>query len=482
MNNFEIKEIKLDKLLINPDNFRYEPVENQEEALKVMINEQGEKLVNLIKDIIKNGLNPAELVTVLEVNNLYLTLEGNRRVTALKILNNPEIIKDINNEQWKRVNKSLKNGENPMITNIMCVVYKNEEDSYKWIKLKHTGENKGKGTVGWDSQSERRYLEKISGIKPKILKIIDYIDGSDEFNVDQKNKLKKIQITNLERLLGDPDVRKVIGIDIKKGDISKAYPEHEINKSFKKIIKDLSEKDFSVKDIYTKKDRAKYIDTFKSEDLPNPEKKLSKEEHLTDNRIIIDNGDSQEETKKDITDDKAKGEEDKDSKINFQNKDNINSKKNKNIRDKKFSYNRKFLIPTDCIIKINNKRINDIYKELKSIEVDTFTNAVAVLFRVFIELSLDEYIIKYPGNDVNIDSKLNKKLEYCLNSLKSKHLLNANAAKPVNTAISSPSSIFSINTFNGYVHNKDFYPDVKELKISWNNLEKFISTIWETMN
>ena len=40
-------------------------------------------------------------------------------------------------------------------------------------------------------------------------------------------------------------------------------------------------------------------------------------------------------------------------------------------------------------------------------------------------------------------------------------------------------SIFSIDTFNAFVHNKDFYPEAEQLKKNWDNLEIFFVKLWE---
>ena len=53
---------------------------------------------------------------------------------------------------------------------------------------------------------------------------------------------------------------------------------------------------------------------------------------------------------------------------------------------------RKTLIPTEFIISISHQKVNLIYDELKKLKVDDYRNAVAVLFRVFLELSVDHFI------------------------------------------------------------------------------------------
>jgi hypothetical protein len=64
------------------------------EALTRVIELQGEKLSNLAKDIVDNGLSPIDRLLVIEDEALpdhYVVVEGNRRATALIILNNPAL-------------------------------------------------------------------------------------------------------------------------------------------------------------------------------------------------------------------------------------------------------------------------------------------------------------------------------------------------------------------------------------------------------
>ena len=77
-------------------------------------------------------------------------------------------------------------------------------------------------------------------------------------------------------------------------------------------------------------------------------------------------------------------------------------------RSKAVSYKRSHLIPTDVHYVIRDKRLNTIYRELRSIDLSGHRNAVAVLFRVFVELSIELYLEKHviPYND---NDKLAKK-------------------------------------------------------------------------
>lgn len=78
------KIIHYSKLVVNPENYRFDPVENQEEAIDLILEEKGSEILNLAKHILENGLDEAKDLRVLETNpEVYRVLDGNRRVTAL---------------------------------------------------------------------------------------------------------------------------------------------------------------------------------------------------------------------------------------------------------------------------------------------------------------------------------------------------------------------------------------------------------------
>ena len=91
----QVKSISLQNLLIDLQNPRYDPRTNQREAIITIVNEQGSKLVALADDIVnESGLNPSELPMVMPSGdeNTFIVMEGNRRLTALKLLLSPSLV------------------------------------------------------------------------------------------------------------------------------------------------------------------------------------------------------------------------------------------------------------------------------------------------------------------------------------------------------------------------------------------------------
>jgi hypothetical protein len=116
---------------------------------------------------------------------------------------------------------------------------------------------------------------------------------------------------------------------------------------------------------------------------------------------------------------------------------------------------------------------------MRKLEVDRFPNCAAVMLRVFLELSVDEYASNrtIPGYSPKL--QLYNKLKAVADLMEKNGILTAEQLKAVRVASSTPNTLFSTNTLNAYVHNKDFAPKPSELKTTWDNMKGFIEKLWE---
>jgi len=444
----KIQTIKTTNLLLNIENPRFEKAENQREALEIMITELGNKLLTLSADIVAHGLNPSELVIVAQEGNKknFKVLEGNRRVAALKLLSTPEMFKDKHKSFTNKLIKISKAWNKNNIKELQCVVFRNIDKAYRWIELKHTGENKGRGIVPWDAQQTARFNSMMEKKESVGLQVIDFLKSCCGQEIEKI--LKKVSITNLERLITDKDVQSVLGMQINNGILETSLLRDEVKKGLLKIVYDIASKKVKVKDIYTKDDRKEYIETFKpGVDIPNSKKQADNVWQLS----ALDQ------------------------------KQSISLKKTK--RKIPLPTDRHTLIPRNCIIQIKETKINKIYSELKNINVDGFTNAVSVLFRVYLELSIDAFNDKYKlpkklkGKPISLRERMKKVAEH----MEKNGMANKNELKGVRVITQSKDSLYSVDTFNDYVHNRHFSPNPKDLKINWDNLQIFIEKLWSNI-
>src|SRR5574344_1585691 len=139
-----IRKIKLTSLFVSTENYRFEPSSSQKEAIDIMVDDQCDKLYFLADDIMTHGLSPVDLIMVATTKskNQYKVLEGNRRITSLKLLNNPSLIgikHDSLRKQFQMLQKKYTKSISDL-ESIDCAVFNNIEEANIWIKRKHSGE------------------------------------------------------------------------------------------------------------------------------------------------------------------------------------------------------------------------------------------------------------------------------------------------------------------------------------------------------
>jgi len=431
-------QARIEDLIFDVDNPRFENLSDQRDALQKIVIDQKDKLFILAEDIVAQGLNPADLIIVIELEDSdgrYVVLEGNRRFAALKLLSNPRLFDSITMKPSlkKKFQDLMIKFDKKVIEPIDCVLCDSRQEADHWRMLRHTGENRGAGIVGWDGIATARFTGKDVS-----LQALNFVRKQGGVKISDPDKFR---ITNLGRLLGDPHVRDVLGLDIIDGKLCSEFPSNEVLKGLNKIITDIQNPNFTVSHIKHKPQRKAYADKLGKSDKPDKSK--------TTQLWYL-------ESEENVTKEKAK----------------------KSLR---LSTERKTLISKDCILRIRDPRINTIYKELKTLNVDKFSNAISVLMRVFLELTTDFYITdkKIGGLDLNNPNlSLHAKVKAVAD-----HLVNEgvpkNDLKGIRASVANKASPFSISTLHNYIHSRYSQPKIKDILIDWDNARIFFEKIWQ---
>ncbi len=231
MNGHRKADIELDKLLVNPKNYRFPSVKNEHQAMLTMLDSQQSKLTRLAEDIAKHGLNPTKRFPVLETEGgKYVVLEGNRRITALKLMANPDELPGQYpyKSTFQKLHVTYKTS---LSTTVECVVYQEDEREIAeiWVGLEHTGENQGVGTVTWTTRQKERFDNRRNKKLSRAFQVLEFLDTKKVDTSDVKQ-------TNLDRLLSTPAVLEQLGIDFPGGQLVLTDPEHQVIERLKKVI------------------------------------------------------------------------------------------------------------------------------------------------------------------------------------------------------------------------------------------------------
>ena len=145
---------------------------------------------------------------------------------------------------------------------------------------------------------------------------------------------------------------------------------------------------------------------------------------------------------------------------------------------------RKTLVPRDCYLTVSNAKIAEIVKELRWLPLVDYPHSISVLFRVFLEQSVDHYLdtagipfqVTTPGGKK--DKPLRKKVEEAIDEMVKKETPKKNLAG-VSKGIDDKNSPLYVDTLHNYVHNRFFSPTERDLKVAWDNAQLFFENIWK---
>lgn len=454
----EKRIIKVTNLFIDLDNYRFEHQTSQLEAINRMVEEYNGDLYNLAVDILAHGLNPTDMPLVIKLptdDNKFIVMEGNRRITTLKILLNPNLIDNKYQSLKKKFIKLVAENESNVIRSLECGICANREEAYLWIERKHSNGLHGIGTQQWNAMQKQRFEEATKGKTSMALQVINMLMDANTVADCFKEQLKTVKVTNLQRLISDPDVRTFLGISLQNGRLISDIKKEVVTDALTEIITDMMKEDFKVSKIYKKEDRDKYMQSMfgDSTSLNSVANKTEKWDFVTSQAVKREVDDVQPKT---VATQPIKP--------------------------------RVTLVPKKFALPVTDARVAAIFHEMKGLVVKNYVNTAAIILRVFLEMSVDVYIETFhlleAGKLTSSKSGKNlvEKLQTVIKHLKTTKAANIDMTKGIEFAVSNKNSPLSPETLNSYVHNHRFSPMPDSLISEWDNVQPFFECLWQAVS
>lgn len=447
----ELIDVAPANLMLDVANPRFETEqEDQREAIRRMAEDQGDKLLNLAEDITSHGLDPSSraLIIAHEDGKRFVVVEGNRRVAAIKLLRNPELVKGIwSATQERRLDELGSKFVDDPVNQVPCVLLPDRETADHWLWLRHRGEQGGRGIVAWDGLEATRFEQRRGrGRAVAALEAVDLVRDRGGLDQGTLDRLGDIPITTVQRVLNDPRMRKAIGIDLLKGKLALRVPESEALKGLTRVIHDAAHGLLPVSRVDTQADRKRYLKDFRKADLPSP------------------------------------GTPETEPQLVHTGEPGAPPTRRRPIAPTK---KRAVLIPRDFVLQIPDPKANDIYHELRNnkLRLEDFPNAVSVLLRVFLELSVDHYILTAKlMTKADLDAttmSLRKKLTQVANHMQTAGSMTKRELTPVRRVIDPQHFLAgSVDTLHAYVHDANTVASPSDLRAAWTGLAPFFQRLW----
>lgn len=425
------EQIKISDLQVNRANDRHGELENETAAISWLFNTREAHMKNLAKDIVDEGrIFEPPLVTP-ETDN-FLVFDGNRRVTCLKLLEKPQRAPTVPLQSYFKVLRDKWQGKFP--DSILCQVEENRDDIDSILYRRHTGTQNGVGQSNWDDRMKDNFVTR-SG-KTAGFNLADEIE--QRLEAAGGHPKKKIPRSNLNRFLSSETIRNRIGISGKNKEFSYTHKPEVVLETLRHIAEEFANKRVVLGDIWDNTAKLSYLEKLeKSGRLPKDEDVLDK-----------DNDDLPSKSKKPPS----------------------------KPRSKPKPTRRITLIPQkDFGILWTGKqqRQHAIWEELQfHLNTENHPNAVSVLFRVLLELSIDHYVAEH-SVAVNTNDKLARRVEKVGKALFSHGKIDKKQLDATKK-FSHNYQLISADTLNRYVHSASFAPSPKDLEALWDTLADLV--------
>ncbi|WP_140484972.1 ParB N-terminal domain-containing protein [Flavobacterium sp. GSA192] len=355
---------------------------NQNEIIDYLI--ENEKVYELANDIVTKGYFLNEQPIVVKESGKYHVLEGNRRVSASKILMNPDLIKS--SVRKTNIKRLLKTFDLSIIEKLECIVAPTREDADIMIVNRHTG---GSAVEKWDKTKQDRFLynrfvagesveqmaSKFPISKTEIKNSIKRYNVYKELcNLDLDDTVKKavldetsFKMTNVERAYQFKEGLNFMGFDFDETSYSliKKLPKEEFEKRMSQIAIDVVNGEINSRKLNDDADKRNYfnglVNSGKFDTSINPDIKYNHqpEDELEEESVEVPPAEP---------------------KRPFKNKPHNNK-----------------LMSGNTFLDSGINRIDEIFYELKALNIKTNPNAVAVLFRSYLDMLSYQFLKKTNG-------------------------------------------------------------------------------------
>ncbi|MBW1677882.1 MAG: hypothetical protein JRJ13_14465 [Deltaproteobacteria bacterium] len=436
-----------------------------------------DKVYELAKSIVENGYYPVEALIIVEENKKKYVVEGNRRLAALKLLLSPETAP---NENWERRFRALANRIDPnAIRKVKVIRAPSREAAAPVIMSKHTRSQIESWSPLMQAKFYRNLVDRgltVDDIAEQYnLNVSEITDALQRYTMYAvacaldlpEDIAKKVQnprefpITNLERLYKNPKVNRFLGISFDENkNLIGSVKVNEFKKGYTKIVTDIAKGEVHSRKLNTTAEMDEYLKSF-GDQKPD----LTKKGRFTAATLLKTGTKRKAIPKTSATKKKPKSKP-----------------------------RPRALIPSSFSCDVNNQRINDVFTELKKLPVAQYPNAVGLMFRSLLEISLGYYLdrtghlekmrsteeAKRKKKNQNLPRDWHPTLSEMLRYIVNKDtdiIRNGNLLKALRKLIDQKHELLSIDSLNLFVHNQHFYPNEDILRRFWQQLEGLFQII-----
>ena len=431
------EDIPISNLLLDAKNPRLGTVEDQAEALERLVAIRPAHLKNLAEDIAERGLHPGiDFLVYPNGDGNFVVLDGNRRLAAIKLLTQPEIAPSA----WTAINTEVLVDSKSLET-LRCTIFESREEGRPWVERMHTGQMEGLGVVQWPPIAQHHFSPR-NDQRGRGAAALAWLSSRTETSAaDIHADIEKVEneITTFGRFVQTTAVRPILGYDFRGSELEPidGVSEDVLYSRLITAVKDLAGgKD--VNDLRSQEQRIEYAHS-----LAGSSPSEASEPDTDVGEVPKEAEEPAKEEPQAVTEPEETGNEDKSdmpSKTPKPRKPNIPTKK--------------FVLESP-LPEVFKPRIVRISEELCRLNVHEMPNAVAVLFRLLVEMATEQ-----SRREENLPKRgdLNDHMRNVINRVQTQQDQQDKVFHGLVVSLQDPNDRDHTKNFNQYVHNMEYLP------------------------
>ena len=438
-------ELSIDELLLDLENPRLGSSSSQSEVLESIVRLNPGHFRNLMESIRDDGLDPGDSFYVVpsEDGQDFVVLEGNRRLSALKVLRNPDVLAgtDLPEGAKRPLVRAASGFDRLKVEPIRCVRFDGREEANDWIRRRHTGTAGGEGRITWKPLEIQRFSSDYTTID-----VIDFVGRNAGYSKAEWEKAQSAlgggKSTNLTRLMESAAAQSHLGITVQsepsgKTPILGADPTWALQ-VLKHIVDDILEKKVDSRRLNTTAHIEKYLANLPPQLQPGPHTTATTPRAFRD--ITLPGGAAKPRQKPPP-------------------------------KSKPAPRTRNTLAPKRHEFDTTRfTKLGMLLKEAETLNVNKYPLSCAFVLRAVVELAVNDYLKANGlplGPQGGPEFDLTKKASDVVAALRSSGKVPTGDLRAFRNNLLAKTSPCSIQSLNGFVHNRYNLPTADALRAGW---------------
>lgn len=261
----ELREIPIENLSVNNANDRHGELVDELAAIEWLLTKRATHMRNLAKDIVVAG-TVYEPPLVHKTGSRHVVYDGNRRITCIKLLANPQKAPTQDWAEFFSAQRAEWNGEFP--TTVQCNVETDPERIDEILYRQHTGGQSGVGQSQWDAEAKSNFQRRTG--KNTRVNVAEEIEKLLKDAGQLRENGKKLPRSNLNRLLSAEGFRNRVGLSVQNSHVTITHSEQKVLSALTRIARDLIAGHVTLETVWSNTGKKIYLDKLEKEGvLPN---------------------------------------------------------------------------------------------------------------------------------------------------------------------------------------------------------------------